>query len=375
MGTLRPNPLYSIISKGEYDIPVIFLNKGRTSYFAQLKILFQRISNYLQSTESKYFEPCIRDEICKNIYGFQVGLLEVIEQYLNGFPSKAYILFEEILEYYEISKHLNSQAQIVIPKNTLFYRTQKQYDAIPEKLINKFGFLNYKKPFDLFHPLFDKRYMVSTNRFSISGYPCLYLSKELGSSYSESFQDKDDSQFHCVGFKNIRPLYFMDISGNNLFGKDKNTFEAILPKGKRGAIHDVSTFLNDLIFYQLVIASHTKINYQEGCTGKKVYFKSEYIIPQLILQWIKKNSLSIDGIKYFSCTSHQRFPKLKFHYNFVLPVKNSLNNGYCPSLSSLFYSSEVFSYFKKRKASINSRLLKIISNDLQNSTFSSLSTT
>lgn len=70
-------------------------------------------------------------------------------------------------------------------------------------------------------------------------------------------------------------------------------------------------------------------------------FKPEYIIPQLLLQWINQNSL--DGIRYSSThiNSAERIHEAKL-YNLVIPVKSfKLYEGYCEKLLNLFDSTEV----------------------------------
>jgi hypothetical protein len=72
-------------------------------------------------------------------------------------------------------------------------------------------------------------------------------------------------------------------------------------------------------------------------------FKPEYIIPQLLLQWVR-NIGDIDGIKYNSTHIDKT---VLFNdgdlYNLVLPVKENKDEGYCNHLVNLFEMTETIS--------------------------------
>ena len=73
-------------------------------------------------------------------------------------------------------------------------------------------------------------------------------------------------------------------------------------------------------------------------------FKPEYIIPQLLLQWVRSNK-EIDGIRYWS--THVEKRPINFNaelYNLVLPVKESKENGVCSTLGNMFKITEPVSW-------------------------------
>lgn len=73
-------------------------------------------------------------------------------------------------------------------------------------------------------------------------------------------------------------------------------------------------------------------------------FKPEYIIPQLLLQWVRNND-EIDGIRYKSnnISTDEYFTEGEL-YNVVLPVKENNSEGICNHLRNLFETSEVVSW-------------------------------
>ena len=93
-----------------------------------------------------------------------------------------------------------------------------------------------------------------------------------------------------------------------------------------------------LMIWPLVFASSVRVrNYED-------YFKPEYIIPQLLLQWVRKND-RIDGISYQ--TTHIDFNKSlsKGEFlNVVLPVIENKTRGLCSELERKFLMTESTSF-------------------------------
>lgn len=357
------NPLLSILSNPDFSIPIYFEDDNRESYIKQLRIQFKKLLIFLDCCDETLFKPTIKEDFLEKIGKLQESIINILKEYLDGHPSKAYDLFCEVIKKNNLVDDIMLSQQIQIEKNSLFFRVQPNYKKDD---LNKSKFTTPKKPFELFHPPFQRRRSVATNRFSISGYPCLYLSQNLHTSYSECFQHNQPGPFYSICFKNVRPLYFIDMSEHLLFDND-DLFGGL----SKTTTKDVSMILEHLGLYLFVLASHTKINYLEYYPGEQFYFKSEYIIPQLMLQWVKAKGLTIDGIRYKSCTATTKFPHLSSPYNYVLPVKKSLDKGLCPSLLSLFTSTAVYNSTKNFKKSIE-KFLDEISNDLKNARFTTL---
>jgi|GEM_PF-6467120 len=359
------SPLLTLNSNSIFQIPIHFTNEQKVSYLNQLKIHFSHIDTFLKNSKTSDFMPIIKKEFCEKVSGFHHAIINIVNQYLNGHPSLAYELFEKALGDYNIGNEVISSIQVQIPQNSYFFRTKRNDTSIGSKSSALNYVTNMQSSLDLFHIPFQSRRSVPSNRFSISGYPSLYISENLQTSYSESFPNDESGPFHVIGFKNIRPLYFIDLSQRSL-SPNNLLFEGILPKGRKSSTYDIAGLFNNFGAYQLILACHTKIQYE----GEKIFFKAEYIIPQLLLQWLKQQRIAIDGIRYSSCTGLNKYPHAKKHYNYILPVSQSLQKGYCPSLLSLFSSSDVFSYFYDGK--ISSKRLQKIQSDIINSSFKTL---
>lgn len=199
--------------------------------------------------------------------------------------------FEEILNVREFNK------------NTDFYRIR----------IHK---LNYPlKPENFFHIPFDLRGKIKTQRFSIPGFPSLYLGN---SSYVcwEELNRPNLNDFQIVRLKNTQLLKVIDLSPPKI--DKKKSYE----------------YYKYLMIWPLVFTCSVRVrNYDD-------YFKPEYIISQLLLQWVR-NDNRIDGISYQ--TTHidfkQSLSKGEF-LNIVLPVKENKTSGLCSKLENKFKMTE-----------------------------------
>jgi hypothetical protein len=73
-------------------------------------------------------------------------------------------------------------------------------------------------------------------------------------------------------------------------------------------------------------------------------FKPEYIIPQLLLQWVNNNQETVDGLIYNS--THIENKKLTTEgevFNVVVPVRENKDKGHCKYLMERFESTETIS--------------------------------
>ncbi len=69
-------------------------------------------------------------------------------------------------------------------------------------------------------------------------------------------------------------------------------------------------------------------------------FKVEYIIPQLLLQWISNERSEIDGIRYFSTKVVEYINNPKINCNFAFPVKSVASHGFCTKMKVGFKLTE-----------------------------------
>lgn len=81
--------------------------------------------------------------------------------------------------------------------------------------------------------------------------------------------------------------------------------------------------------WPLLAACSIRVRHQNA------HFKPEYILPQLVLQWLTNETL-IDGVRYFTTKTSQYFSDPVSVANFAFPVRTSKPTGFCTLLASKF---------------------------------------
>lgn len=178
--------------------------------------------------------------------------------------------------------------------------------------------------FQLFHIPISSRHLCKTERFSLPGFPCLYLATNLplawqecgcpSSYYYSKYQYKGNGDDKFISLYTPYEIFSLG------YVLKYNNFELWLDM--------ISKYLKTL---PLVLAcSFVNIN-------KDAAFKQEYIISQMLMQWVQRNFKAIKGIIYFSCVDDTVFGTKWDGYNIALPVTKPFEeNNYSKSLINMF---------------------------------------
>jgi len=247
------------------------------------------------------------EDLSERLKQLKNGILDTLQLYYEGKVLKATNKFNSVLDtlFYPLLKPVDSIAQ-----GTSFYRA---------RVDDHKGF----KRQDLFHCPFEDRHKLGTNRYSVPGLPALYLG---GSTYVcwEEFQRH-----------RFRDLYYSRLINNNTLNVIKIIRMADLLKDLEGkSPMDALPYIwRYILLFPITIASCICVKYREG------KFKPEYIISQLLLQFVAEET-ELDGIMYPS--TNVDYSKLTNvpAYNYVFPVKTVLEQGFCPILKEKFSITE-----------------------------------
>ena len=198
-----------------------------------------------------------------------------------------------------------------IPANTFFFRLRE----------SKMDYLFTKE--EMFHIPFELRHKIGNQRYSISGYPCLYLGSSIYGSWEELHRPPI-STTNIVGIKNTKSLKLLD-------------FRIPLK---------ISTE-DDILRTAFAIACSIKVQ------NPSDPFKPEYLIPQSVLHSLvkyhqnemKNGNRGIHGIIYGSTHINNESTIYKDYglfNNLVIPVVNieeTKNIGFCETLCNEFLIS------------------------------------
>lgn len=188
---------------------------------------------------------------------------------------------------------------------------------------------------ELFHIPITTRQLISNERFSLSGFPTLYLATELPLAWQEcGYPDKYYwSEFRYSNLK--------EIAGDNNTKSGKICLLALYsPReitrwGRTIKYYEPELWLTVirryLAIYPLVLAC-SFVNANGGTP-----FKQEYIIPQMLMQWVYRHKRKCNGISYFSCIDDSAMPSKWNAYNVALPAMKPYDkSGYSCELQEWF---------------------------------------
>jgi hypothetical protein len=253
------------------------------------------------------------DFLCKQI-------LEAITAYHSGWPAKAYNRFNDGID--KVWPRFQKLASVTTDHS--------QYKELYRLRIAGPDEGPFEKK-DLFHIRFDDRHIVKRQRYSIPGLPCLYLGATLHVCWLE------------MGRPNFSSIYIARYetgAGESLRLLDLSlspTYAA-----SRIALPTPPVFLKEYCVagaacWPLIAACSVKKKYQNAP------FIEEYIIPQLLLQWVTDRDL-VDGIQYCSVKLDPRSDYPFATVNFVFPAREPTPEGICAKLKRKFVLTEPASW-------------------------------
>lgn len=248
-------------------------------------------------------------EVIKNIVFQRNIILSAINSFHKGDIVECYeVIFKEY--FYEDLDIFKVIAYKEIPAHKPLFRLRVNKTNKP---------YNYE---EMFHIPYDKVHLVNNQRFSLSGYPCLYL----GTSSYGCWEELNRPDIERCNF--------------SVFGN-----ESILKMVDLSPPQEVKS-ISDLLRFPLIISCSIKMSDEFSP------FKPEYIIPQSVLQCVIKlnnkkiTDIHLDGILYLSTKISEKlfFKEENNMYNFVLPTISRTNSKYCTNLAELFIISDAVTY-------------------------------
>ncbi len=251
------------------------------------------------------------------------SLLNILKHYqsanLKNAQEEFDILMSRIKDDIFISS-IDDHVQITTNEQTFWtrFRTTPGYRYFRVRPVEYESYNISQNADELFHLPLSKRAYSNNERFSLAGFPSLYLSTMLPLAWQEcgypqkyyyseyQYEYSYDSTFENRLFdKELRflSLYSPDEICNWGTSIKYNHFDLWI---------DVVT--KYLKIYPLILAC-SFVN-QSG----KVPYKQEYIIPQMLMQWVQRNNLVVQGISYFTCIDTSMWPSQWCAYNIVIPA-------------------------------------------------------
>ena len=307
-----------LFSKDIYQLPIRW--EGRDFYgrlYNHFKTYCEDITKILKDKE----------DICNDIEHICIKICTALDYSFRGYPTESYKSFKSVMDILNKIPLLVDKFEF---KNEKIYRVVNNGNAsLPERE-------------RIFHVPFKMRSKMSTQRYSIPGFPSLYLGTSIELCCMEL--DKEPKQdYLCVSRFEIEME--IDPLKISIFG---NSDQSLKFDNGQLKIFDLSLKPDEIIVKDFSYDEYIKYIKWYPLLSACSYIRAmhddpyspEYIMPQLFTQWVRsENEDTVVGIKYFSCASNYAS---KLGKNFVFPstgtpyhIGNDIDD-YCAILSHRF---------------------------------------
>lgn len=293
---------------------------NKAEFYTEINKLFP-----IQQTESKPFPEYIKSLLQR--YRDLVDQLDERE-FQNPLKPKAIENIEKLINqinkavyFVHCGKHVRAYdaLDVIIGKTELcfhLFKTDNNHNFYRMRPIEE-GVRFHRK--DMFHIPNDMRTIVKTQRYSVPGYPCLYLGFSIQACWEEMHRPQIAkcmfNRFELV--KDIRMLS-LELPDEKQWSADSDRYLQIFP---------------------LILACMVQV-YKPNDV-----YKPEYTIPQLLTEWIITHDnlkmKDVMGVSYTSVhiNSDFNFPR-KIYNNLAIPIRNVENGKYCDVVSGYFKLTE-----------------------------------
>lgn len=310
---------------------------------------------FLESAFTKYYDSIsgiTATDYCsvsakrmlQDIQIISTEILKTIDALYVGSQSDAMQILDSVLSKYK------SQLDALV---SLPIRNQEIPDLYRIRVLDRGQFSKV----NLFHIPFELRPKVKSYRYSVPGVPMLYLG---GSSYC-CWQELDNPHMDSICIAKFKVQDHQTLKVLN-FGYRPALIAALLDKHQSQCTskNGVTDFaMAQVLLWPLITACSVM-----AVKDDQTYFISEYLIPQLLLQWITKQ-VDFDGIRYFSTKIYGHIDNPIAACNYVLPIKTLGFSGHCAALKGkLEYTEPV--HWDVARASLGSvRLPRLLGRDFK----------
>ncbi|TGE25210.1 hypothetical protein E5K00_08445 [Hymenobacter aquaticus] len=248
----------------------------------------------------------------KAVHEVRLGIIRALQALANqGSPGNALAIMAKHFDLprrkqlYSPAVHLS---RVFLSGNTLLYRLRK--DDMP---------LQARQ---MLHIPYELRSLVTSQRFSIAGQPCIYAASSVYLAYKEIRATSYGLSLHAVKLRanvesDYAPVTLVDL---------RNRVQGVRKKYLGRPNYYDGDLIKFLVTWPLVMATSVPKNPKDN-------FHAEYQIPHLFLEWVRssqpKNSPRLDGLMFSSSLESPSDPNYLNAYNVVIPVHHWDDEGLC----------------------------------------------
>jgi hypothetical protein len=267
------------------------------------------------------------EEVRRSVKIMCNGIRRTLIAYANGSPSTAYRELCETLEP-TVKSLLEPPAHhlhILVPESDqVFYRLRESSYPITN-------------PQGLFHLPFELRWRAKAYRYSIAGYPSLYASTSALLALRELHQPTWHENLYAVRLRPIERVS-MELPIRDVLLLDlRNRIEKLRKRYAKSGPYS-GEVIGFLVSWPLIMATsiptgHPPIMNEQKCM-EYPGFNEEYILPQLLLEWVnntrnRRTPFKATGIAFSSARVRPTDPEYADAYNIVVPAEVPAATGLC----------------------------------------------
>ena len=327
---LKGDSIYQVLLRYDFDLMrgnegiAEYINDHLNKYYSDMNEAISKKNDFLGSTfigMLKEKMPLL-NELCKDIPS-------VLFDFDNGHIQKAYndsvVLFDKLKPY--LLQRL-SRADYCGD----YYRIRQGDFRITDPTQSK------QQKMELFHIKRSLRNRIGAYRYSVAGYPCLYLASDSDLAWFECGMPKQFS--YCkmrITEEGENALKLVDFSFRPV--DTISAFNTWVLNARRQGKEETEliNYYNFLIKYIITYPLSAACSVKVKDRGAK--FVQEYIIPQLFMQWIRESD-DIDGVRYRSSLKSD-LVKYRNAVNIALPVKSFRSDGLDENLTAKIAISDI----------------------------------
>lgn len=317
--------LDELLEQQSLILPKNWQNLGYASYYecvvsesSKFLYLLENLDDTQDFGKDEFIGELSKEHLIAVSSKFYLMVIKALQCYCNeGNPHKTYNFLNESL----ITKSENPYH-----KPLIYYLEFDNLHPVHYRLRKMQGEADFG---DMFHVPFESRHIINTNRYSIPGYPTLYLSNSIYLAYKE------------LGEPDYNDLYVSKFFHTRHY----NPIETLLDLTNKPLWDTVESKFKFLARWILTMSCSIKVGFPTSP------FKPEYILPQIIFQLVKNKidigSRKIIGVKYSSTKIVDSREGFQGHfYNTAIPIHHSNKNGFCDVLAKQFCMTRPISFHK-----------------------------
>ncbi|SME38928.1 hypothetical protein BACERE00185_04528 [Bacillus mobilis] len=301
--TQNPNPAQHAPQNVElhaFNLPVVISNDS--DYLNKLE---STLNSFLEEIHNRKH---VDDDLYVRTQQNVENIINAIKSYYDADISTARKLIFEVLEPYKNNEFIISNLENSSALRKFSRIADHRNPDVFARASNPLSFFKARvgtgafDKGDFLHIPFNKRGIVSTQRFSIAGVPCMYF----GSTSYVCWLELDkpaDNEFNVSSYSIDGRTRILNLTGSQRLITGLSTFSAFYNEMK-----------SLIELFPLIIATSFKV--KESSRS----FKSEYIISQLVMQCL--SDLDVEGVAYTSKRIDSDSQHDSTCVNLAIPMKN-----------------------------------------------------